>query len=292
MRNFSALLLALLFYTPLCAAELSVHRDLPYVEPKEARRTLDVYAPADANELPVIVWIHGGGWRQGDKRNVALKPQAFAEQGFVTVSVNYRFVPEVTVKQMTGDIARAIKWVHDHAAEYGGEGSRIVVAGHSAGAHLAALVCTDGRYLEAEGLSLAVVKACIPVDTAVYDVRKQIESVQAAQPARAASYRSTFGDSAESQQELSPVTHVATGKRVPPFLILHVADRPDSKAQSELLAESLTSAGIEAAVVPGEGKTHGTINADLGKPGDAPTKAVFEFLARVKQNKDKGEQKE
>ncbi|MEX2026243.1 MAG: alpha/beta hydrolase [Pirellulaceae bacterium] len=276
-------------FAPLCllllassclAAELNVHRDLPYVEPKEERRTLDVYAPADAKNLPVLVWIHGGGWRQGDKRAVQQKPPAFVDRGFVFVSVNYRFVPQVTVKEMTGDVARAIRWVHDHAGEYGGDGETIFVAGHSAGAHLAALVCTDHRYLEAEGLSLSLLKGCIPVDTAAYDIRKQVESVAAAQPSRAASYRSSFGDAA-SQQDLSPVAHVVKDKSIPPFLILHVADRPDSKAQSALLAKALEAAGVSAKVVAGEGKTHGTINSELGLAGDKPTAAVFEFLGTL-----------
>jgi acetyl esterase/lipase len=279
MRTFAPLCLLLLASSCL-AAELNVHRDLPYVEPKEERRTLDVYAPADAKDLPVLFWIHGGGWRQGDKRAVQQKPQAFVDGGFVFVSVNYRFVPQVTVKEMTGDIAKAIRWVHDHAGEYGGDGKTIFVAGHSAGAHLAALVCTDHRYLEAEGLSLSLLKGCIPVDTAVYDIRKQIESVAAVQPARAASYRSSFGD-AKGQQDLSPVTHVVKDKSIPPFLILHVADRPDSKAQSVLLAKALEAAGVAAKVVAGEGKTHGTINSELGLAGDKPTAAVFEFLGTL-----------
>jgi arylformamidase len=127
---------------------------------------------------------------------------------------------------MTGDIAKAIRWVHDHAEEYGGDPDTIFVMGHSAGAHLAALVCTDDRYLQAEGLSLGIIKGCVPVDTAGYDIVKQVERIG---PARSAMYGDVFGD-ARSQKGLSPITHVAKGKGIPPFLILHVADRPDSKA--------------------------------------------------------------
>jgi len=141
---------------PANAADSQVHRDLAYTTPKDNQRTLDLYAPAQGKDHPVLVWLHGGGWRQGDKAHVQRKPQAFVSKGFVFVSVNYRFVPQVTVKEMTGDIAKAIKWVHDHAKDYGGSPDRIFVAGHSAGAHLAALVCTDGRYLKAEGLPLSV----------------------------------------------------------------------------------------------------------------------------------------
>ena len=115
MLRFIAIVLIL--PTHALAAESKVHRDLAYVEPADASRRLDVYAPADGKDHPVLVWIHGGGWRQGDKSGVQHKPQAFVDKGFVFVSVNYRFVPQVTVKEMTGDIAKAIKWVHDNAKE-------------------------------------------------------------------------------------------------------------------------------------------------------------------------------
>src|SRR5205823_2203064 len=94
---------------------------------------------------------------------------------------------------------------------------------------------------------------------------------------RADIYKKKFGDAA-SQQDLSPVTHVAKGKKIPPFLILHVADHPETRAQSQRLARALQGVGVSAKAYPAEGKTHGTINSDLGRPGDKPTRALFEFL--------------
>src|SRR5262249_5003934 len=155
---------------PLLAAEPKIHRDLPYAEPKNERQLLDVYAPSEGTNHSIVFWIHGGGWKAGNKSGVQKKPQQFVAKGYVLFSTNYRFVPAVTVKEMTSDIAKAIRWVHDHAREYGGNPDSIFVMGHSAGAHLAALVCTDDRYLKAEGLSLSIIKGCVPVDTAVYDV--------------------------------------------------------------------------------------------------------------------------
>ena len=84
-----------------------------------------------------------------------------------------------------------------------------------------------------------------------------------------------------SQKDLSPVTHVAKGKNIPPFLILHVADHPETKAQSQRLAKALQEAGVSAKAYPAEGKNHNTINADLGLPGDKPTQEMFEFLGKV-----------
>ena len=273
-------IVALMLSSPLLAGEPKAHLDLPYAEPKAERQKLDVYAPADGKDHPVVVWIHGGGWKQGDKKGVGLKPRAFADHGFVFVSINYRLAPQATVGEMAGDVAKAVRWVHDHAKEYGGDPRSIFVMGHSAGAHLAALVCTDGRYLTAEGLTLGAVKGCVPVDVSVYDIPKRLKESGSVPPA---TFTAVFGENGEVHRAFSPALQAAKDKGVPPFLILHVADRPDTKAQSQWFADKLKEAGVPARVVAAEGKTHGTINSDLGKPDDKPTTAVFEFLAGLQK---------
>jgi acetyl esterase/lipase len=284
---------------------VKVHRDLAYAKPGNPQQTLDVYARADGQRLPVVVWIHGGGWHRGDKADVDRKPQAFVDRGFVFVSINYRLFPDVTIKQIAEDVAKAIRWAHDHAQDYRGDPDRIIVMGHSAGAQLAALVCTDDRYLKAEGLTLSPIKACVPVDGDSYDVPLQIQTVEEEREAsytltfgdpkmrkplptmtlvakgkRAASYRVKFGGE-PTQRELSAVTHVAQGKRIPPFLILHVADHPETKAQSQRLVQVLQTAGISAKAYPAEGRNHTTINADLGLSEDRATQEMFAFMDAV-----------
>lgn len=117
-----------------------VKQNIPYVENGHARHVLDIYSPPDAKNLPVVFWIHGGGWQQGDKSDVALKPQWFMEKGFVFVSTNYRLLPEVDMGTLIRDVAKSFGWVHRHIAEYGGDPKRVLVGGHSAGAQLAAPV--------------------------------------------------------------------------------------------------------------------------------------------------------
>jgi acetyl esterase/lipase len=131
--------------------------------------------------------------------------------------------------------------------------------------------------LKAEGLSLANIQGCIPVDGDTYDVPMQIATVE---QRRADIYRRKFGDD-ESQKNLSPVTHVAKGKHIPPVLILHVAEHPETKAQSERLVKALNEAGVPAKAFPCEGTEHVKLNADLGKPDDKPTKVMFEFIEEV-----------
>ncbi len=117
----------------------------------------------------------------------------------------------------------------------------------------------------------------MPVDGDTYDVPMQIGMVE---KRIAGIYRRKFGDEA-TQKDLSPVAHVAKGKGIPPFLILHVADHPETKAQSRRLAKALQEAGVSARAFPAEGKNHTSINADLGLPEDKPTKALFEFVGSV-----------
>ncbi|MFO0889399.1 MAG: alpha/beta hydrolase [Isosphaeraceae bacterium] len=253
------------------------HRDIPYGDTGNPRQTLDVFAPGGGKDHPIVFWIHGGGWQAGDKSDLQVKPGAFVERGFVFVSANYRLLPEAGIAEMAGDVARAIRWTHDHAKEYGGDPGRFFIMGHSAGAQLAALVCTDGRYLRAQGLSPAILRGCVPVDGDTYDVPMQIATVE---QRRKDIYRRKFGGE-ESQRALSPVTHVAGGKGIPPVLALHVAGHPETTAQSRRLVDALRAAGVPARAFAAEGKDHGSINADLGKPGDAPTEEVIQFLKSV-----------
>ena len=115
------------------------------------------------------------------------------------------------------------------------------------------------------------------MDGDTYDVPMQIAMVI---ERSAISYRKKFGDE-KQQKELSPVTHIAKGKNIPPFLILHVAGHPETGGQSQRLVKELKAAGISASAYPSEGKTHGSINADLGKPDDKPTIELYSFLEKV-----------
>ena len=278
--------LACLFIVFVLSSEVqaqNVKRDIPYAEPALERQVLDVYSPQDAKKLPVVFWIHGGGWQAGDKSSVQLKPQAFVDKGFVFVSTNYRLLPHVDMESIIRDIAKSIHWVHDHVAEHGGDPKRILVMGHSAGAQLAALVCIDERYLKAEGLSLDIIKGCVPVDGDTYDVPAIIEvaetrwRVHGLPPAKFG-HRAKLGNDPAKHRDFSAVTHVAQGKGIPPFLILHVADHPDTSAQAQRLGNVLKEAGLPVTVFGARDTTHTKINADLGLPDDPATKALFEFV--------------
>lgn len=281
MRPTHLFLTVLALAAPAFAQE--VKRDIPYVEKGHERQVLDVHSPKGAKGLPVVFWIHGGGWQTGDKKEVQLKPQAFTDKGFVFVATNYRLLPAVEMGDLIRDVAKALRWTHAHAAEYGGDRTRVFVMGHSAGAQLAALVCTDDRYLKAEGLSLDFIKGCVPVDGDTYDVPAIIATAEArwqahGLPKAKFGHREKFGNDPAKHKDFSAVTHVAKGKGIPPFLLMHVGENADVSAQATRLAAALKDAGVPVTVYAGRDTTHGRINADLGKPDDPGTKAVFEFL--------------
>lgn len=284
------LLLAILTSASLCCSNLlaqEVKRNIPYVDQPHQRQVLDIYAPKDAKNLPVVFWIHGGGWQHGDKSEVQIKPPAFTDKGFVFVSTNYRLLPDVDMGTIIRDIAKSIRWVHDHIREYGGDPNRLLVMGHSAGAQLAALISIDDRYLKAEGVSLDIIKGCVPVDGDTYDVPAIIETAETRWRVHGLTplkfgHREKFGHDSAKHRDFSAVTHVAKDKKIPPFLILHVADHPDTSAQARRLANVLKASGISATVFGARETSHAKINENLGRPDDPVTKALFEFVNRVR----------
>jgi arylformamidase len=265
-------------------SHMNVRRDIPYTDSADSRQRLDLYAPAGAHDLPVVFWIHGGGWQAGDRTSVQLKPKAFVEKGFVFVSTGYRLLPNVEMVEIFHDIAKSLHWVRDHISEYGGDPKRIFVMGHSAGAQLAALISIDDRYLKAEGCSLSMIKGCVPVDGDTYDVPAIIETAETrwrvhGLPPAKLGHREKFGNDPAKHHDYSAVTHVAPDKGIPPFLILHVADHPDTSAQAQRLENVLKGAGVPVKRFAARQTNHDKLNESLGIPDDPATKALFEFVA-------------
>jgi acetyl esterase/lipase len=275
--------LAPLLLTAALATQ-EVQRDIPYAEPALDLQTLDLYAPKDAKNLPVVFWIHGGGWQTGDKSEVKEKPRAFVDHGFVFVSTNYRLLPKVEMLTIFQDVAKSLGWVHRHIAAHGGDPNRIFVMGHSAGAQLAALMCIDERYLKAEGVPFTALKGCVPVDGDTYDLPAIIETAETrlrahGEPPPKFGHRVKFGPEPEKLRDYSAVTHVEKGKGIPPFLILYVADHPDTSAQARRLARALKEADIPTTPFGAKETNHNRLNDNLGLPDDPAWKALEDFVA-------------
>ena len=128
---------------------IAVTRDIAYAT--GARHALDIYAPAITN-APVVVFLYGGGWRDGDRSGYSFVGATLAARGFVVVVPDYRVYPEVLFPAFVEDGAQAVAWTKAHIQAFGGDPARIHLMGHSAGAHIAALLILDGRYLAQQGL--------------------------------------------------------------------------------------------------------------------------------------------
>jgi acetyl esterase/lipase len=126
-------------------------------------QTLDVWRATGptVGKRPVLVFIYGGGWANGDRRSYAFAARAFARAGFVVVVPDYRKVPQVRFPAFVQDGAAAVRWLSDHVADYNGDPNRVALAGHSAGAYNAVMLALDRRWLRAEGVDPAIIKAAV-----------------------------------------------------------------------------------------------------------------------------------
>ena len=230
---------------------------------------------------PLVIFVHGGGWKRGDMDNATgvAKVTHSLEHGYAFASIDYRLVPAATVEQQAQDVADAVAKLLRDAPKLGIDPHRVVLMGHSAGAHLAALVGTDTRYLENAGLRADALRGIVLLDGAAYDVPRQI-----AEGGRFMhdTYLQAFGSDPARQKALSPTFQVAA-PNAPSFLILHI-DRADGTAQSEALGSALRKAGVAAEVKGFDGaglRGHMEINRKLGDPAYPATPVVDEYLRRI-----------
>lgn len=247
-----------------------------------ALQNLDMWRAKDRKgPAPLVVFVHGGGWKRGSKDNATgpFKPVHYTGEGYAFASINYRLVPDATVEEQAADVAMAVRALIDRANNLGIDRRRIVIMGHSAGAHLVAIVGTDERYLRGAGLGFADIAGVIPIDGAAYDVPAQMKD---GPPIMQATYKQAFGNDLVRQKMLSP-TLQAAAPNAPQFLLLYV-QRPDGVRQAEALDKALTAGGsrVERGSFPGEGmQGHAEINRRLGDPTYAPTATVDAWLKRV-----------
>lgn len=245
-------------------------------------QALDFYkAKGAAGPAPLVIFVHGGGWKRGSKDVAGSRhaPAHYTGLGYNYASLNYRLVPAATVEQQAADVALAVKALLDRARELGIDRSKVVITGHSAGAHLVALVGTDEQYLRAAGLSFADIDGVMPNDGAAYDVAAQMKD---GGPMMQDTYVQAFGTDPARQRALSP-TLQAGSPNAPNFLLIHV-QRQDGVAQAKALEAALRRGGtaVERREFEGRGlQGHAEINRQLGNPDYAATPVVDAWLKSV-----------
>lgn len=228
----------------------------------------DVYA--DRGTGPILMFVHGGGWSRGERSMVSELPAYAGRHGLTLASTSYRLAPAVTARESAMDVAAAVADLKRRLP-----GRPVYLLGHSAGAHLAALVGIDPDYLGAVGLKPSDLAGVILLDGAGYDATAARGDSRIDQWL-GQTYDQAFGDQAAA---LSPTLRVRSGVAYPPFLIFHVARRQDSTVQSRGLAEALTRAGGRAEVVAAPDDSHMTINRGFGVAGDPEGERAARFIS-------------
>lgn len=243
---------------------------IPYGE--GPRQQLDVYAPTvpASGPRPVILFFYGGSWNSGARSGYAFVGRALAARGFVTVIPDYRLVPEVVYPGFVLDGASAVRWARAHARDYGGDGNRIVLMGHSAGAYIAATLAVDDRWLGPDRAAIRGLAGLAgPYDFAPFTVGASIQAFGA------------WRNPAETQ----PVTWAGAGD--PPALLLTGAnDTLVRPRNGDTLAARLRAGGVPVEVKRYPGIGHIGILTSIAKPfrGKAPVvDDVAAFAHRVTQ---------
>jgi arylformamidase len=289
--------------------------DIRYFE-GTGRQKLDVFSPLNARDRPIVIFVHGGGWMIGDKnlfglyRNIG---RFFARHGIVAVMVNYRLSPLVKHPEHVRDVARAFAWVRKHGRDFGGDPDQIILAGHSAGAHLVALLATNQRFLQDPELKLqdmdrAAIRGVIAV-SGVYripdpdefmemmsEMSTSLQSMGGSVAAASATvmpslmrssknvnpFRMIFGDDPDVRKDASPIEHVRKG--LPPFLLLHgEVELPGLRHMAHDFRDALQKAGSPVELCQIDGHSHNSIVFWLNQPDDPTAKAMLQFIARLKK---------
>lgn len=213
---------------PALFGEFSRRADVAYGT--RPRQRLDVYSPWHAKDLPVVVFWYGGGWENGEKSQYRFVGAALAKAGYVAVLPDYRLYPEAKFPAFVQDGAEALAWVASHAAEIGGDPKRIYVTGHSAGAHLAAMLAYDRSRLERVGLPPDIVRGFIGL-SGPYALDPNNET-----------YRAIFA-APFAPADWQPVQLV--GRGAPPALLLHgESDEVVSVGHARKMAAALEASGV------------------------------------------------
>jgi arylformamidase len=244
--------------------------------------SLDIYHFGQTTpNTPVVIYVHGGAWAIGDKANsLDNKKNLFSSLSYILVSVNYRLSPStvstdpnrIMYPTHNNDVADAVKWVHDNINSYGGNKQKMVLLGHSAGAHLVSLTAISNMFLPPRSIPLNFIKGVGSIDTEGYDVAYQCNNNNT-------TYLNAFGNSSTNWVQASPFSQVNSGTTYPRFFIAKRGSATRIAISDNFIAK-LQSVGVLVSQVTGSQYDHEGINDAIGAPGEtAITEPLKAFLA-------------
>ncbi|MBI1830359.1 MAG: alpha/beta hydrolase [Planctomycetes bacterium] len=288
-------------------------RDISYhggTDHDRLRHRLDLFAPKDQKNCPVIVLVHGGAWLVGDNRCCGLYTSVgeyLASQGFVVVMPNYRLSPAVKHPEHVRDVARAFAWTQRHVGEFGGRGDRISLVGHSAGGHLVALLASDEKYLNEQGCRQTDIRKVVAISgvlripdgspeiflggasplsirlDSILPMRGDGTPAASDEPPRRGWAVNVslgsfiFGDDPEVRRLASPTSHVRPN--MPPFLFITAdKDLPMLPQMAEEMHRAMRLHGCDARLLRVPNRNHNSIIFSAITPRDPVASAVVDFL--------------
>jgi acetyl esterase/lipase len=258
--------------TAVLAKDTVVKKDVAFG--KDEKQKLDVYSPKNGKDCPIVIFVHRGEWTTGDKSEVSYKPKFFNENGVVFISTNYRLYPDAKFPAHAEDVALAVRWAVDHAAEFGGDPKKIILMGHSAGCHLVTLVSLDPKYLAAVKLKPSDLRGVVAWSGGAYDLVAKV--------AEGGSYKqhitNAFGPDEAVWKDASPVTHAKNAAKSPPFLFAAHEKGGTAHKAAEKLAELIRDGKGKAEVIVLENRTHQTAIHLIGAPEDKTGATILKFL--------------
>lgn len=275
-------------------AQSDISYDLGSPPADPARNKLDIYLPdADVSTpRPIVMHVHGGGWRRGDKNTTSTPDKAalFTGLGYGFVSINYRLSPQtgdpdnpdpnrIRFPDHPDDVGEAIGWLDRNALTYGLDPDRIILMGHSAGAHLASLVSTDPRYIRRYGVDGRQILGVIPLDTGAFDIEQSVLGSDPDEPSLL--FANAFGTPAENAvtgdwATASPLTWADTSDPRHLFLVQNVTYRINRQLTMA------TKLGQDSSSIVPLPLDHNGVNRAIGRPTDTTqaTPSVTAFVAQ------------
>jgi len=248
--------------------------------------SLDIYHFGQTTALkPIVIYVHGGAWAIGDKANsLDNKTNLFSSLNYVFVSLNYRLSPK-TISTDTNrikfpthneDVADAVKWIYDNIATYGGDKTKIVLLGHSAGAHLVSLTGTSSLFLPTRGIPLNTIKGIASIDTEGYNVADQVNSGNEI-------YINAFGTNSTDLLNASPIEQLFSNKSYPKFFVAKRGSATRIGLSDNFIAK-LESVGVTVSQITASQYDHEGINDAIGAPNEtAVTEPLKLFLSECFQ---------